>query len=379
MLARQGIRAAAVALGEDRIESGRLLLGLRPTVSDRPLGAVLAPPTPRIALPLVYERLFSDQALEAGGLMVPLQDELQEARSALDAAQSVAIIGVDAAAMSWICSAIERGLGPRRVKKITLSEPVTCTEVASWFEDDSDAIRLLIGFEWLFTLEPGGMAPLQRFVAGLSAMSSRAGWLLRATPHVWNHAGRVSGLSSVIGHELVVQPLSPDELAHAVLARHQMSGYAISVSRSDDIGWRLQHLLLRGQDLNARRQEAWFRTLHKASGGVVHDALLRWMASIEGIDDDSATLELGTVPRPPATRLEHLPDHTKLVLLQVARQGWINESLYMSLFSTTQGEAAARLGGLARDGLLTRHDDRYRFPSHLVASIHQTLAARGWL
>src|SRR5690606_1109530 len=67
-LAARGQDLVASTLGEERMEAARAALGL-PHRSERPDRVVFAAPQPSPALPAVYRRLFSDQALEAGDLL----------------------------------------------------------------------------------------------------------------------------------------------------------------------------------------------------------------------------------------------------------------------------------------------------------------------
>jgi hypothetical protein len=181
-----------------------------------------------------------------------------------------------------------------------------------------------------------------------------------------------------MGAVIHLHALTVSELEQAILARHAMSGYEVRFRGDDDIGWQLQHVLLRGSNRERRRQEAWFRTLHAASAGVLQDALRMWMASIVSVDDEAGVLEVGTVHRPPVQRLQELPDDQLLTLLQACWQGWITALQHATLFRGEPARSEAHLAHLEQVGLLVRTGDRYRVSPHLRGSLHRVLRRRGW-
>jgi len=373
------------ALGEDRVEGARQALGLPATLaSDRPLHAQLAAPRPHAALPVVYRRLFSDQALEAGDLLTGRQAEVQRLRTILTGSESgthrnVALIGAHEAGVSAVANAALRGADASTVRRIALSAPVSVSEVDEWLDEDGGAsVVVLSGLKWLFSMRPGGSEPLQRWVTRLIDESRERAWVVLAEESVWRYAIRIAPLDCVFEGPLAVGPLSVEDLSAALLARHEMSGYALDIEAGDDLAWQVQNFLLRGEDREARHQQAWFRTLHEASAGVMQDALRIWLASIRSVDDQTGTIRIGPVQRPPLARLKGLSDDVQLTLVQVLRQGWMSVELYALLFRVQPNVARARLGKLAHMGLLIRHDDIYHLAAHLRSPVFRVLQARGW-
>lgn len=373
------------ALGEARIEVARAFLGLPETpVWDRPLRVAFAPPEPVIHLPVVYRRLFSDQALEAGDLLTGRKDEVHRLRAALDAQggyRSAALVGADEIGMGALVNAVVRGVDAGALTRIEPERPVSVEEVGGWFEHvEEDGLVVVMGLAWLVQLRPGGFAPLERFVQGLIDDGGRSRWLVAVDRCVWSFLSRAVPLDTVFGAVVPLSPLGPEELAQAILSRHSMSGYAVDFQPRDDAAWPLEHLLMRGLDREQRGQAAWFRTLHSASDGVLHDALRLWMASIQEVDEQAALLRVGRVPRPPLSRIEKLPTDTLLILLQILRQGWMTPELLAGLFRTDLTHARAVLSGMAHQGLLRRDGtlERYRMVSHLRSPIERVIRARGW-
>jgi hypothetical protein len=231
---------------------------------------------------------------------------------------------------------------------------------------------------WLFQRRPGGFAPLQRLVEGILADCGRNAWIVVADGSVWSYATAASPLRDIVGGVVEIDALTADQLERAILSRHGMSGYGVEFHADDDLAWQLQNLLLRGEDRERRRREAWFRTLHAASAGVLGDALRLWMASIRVVDDDDERVVLGAVPRPPLTRLAQLPDEVLVTLLETTRQGWIDEDQHRFLFRTDIATARAHLAAMTQSGLLVDEVGVLRIAGHLRGPVHRVLAWRGW-
>jgi Kef-type K+ transport system membrane component KefB len=371
------------ALGPDRLADLRRALGLQDVGGADPS---LAPPSHRVELPIVYTRLFSDAAVEAGDLLTGRQTELAAAKATLlntapAALRSIALVGIDETSVRSVANAALRSIEPSVVHRIQLDEPTNREHLEEILNDPVPGQAVVLnGLQWCFELRPGGLEPLRTLARLMIEHAGTTSWILTADPTVWHVAVRAAPLGEAVGQVIMLRSLTPEELAFAILTRHAMSGYGLEFLPSDDIGLQLQLFLARGSEAEERTQAAWFRTLHHASGGVLHDALRLWKASIEQVDDDKGVMRLGNVPRPPISRLRDLEDPITLALLQALRQGWLSADVHASLFGTDCERAAATLASLAHRGLLTRSaSGRYEVARHLRAPIRQLLLDRGWV
>ncbi|MBX2796551.1 MAG: cation:proton antiporter [Myxococcales bacterium] len=386
-------RGLARALGEDRLLAVRTALGLPERGDERDLRSVLAPETSAVTVPLMYRRLFSPHALEAGDLLSGHSIEVDRVREALAPRQgyrSVALVGIDPQASLALMAAATRGsLSKREPIRWTPERPVTAAQVQSWFDElpPDGRVVVLNGLRWLFRRRPDGFAPLERLVELLVADGGHHAFVLVADQAVWAYCTRVSGIEQAVGTTVRLQRLDPVQLEQALLARHAMSGLGVVFEADDDLGWQLQHVLLRDEDVERRRRNAWFRTLHDASAGVLQDALRLWMAAIRKVDPQRSVIHIGAVPRPPLTRLAQLPEQDLLTLVEASRQGWIDVEQHTQLFRTTESFSRAHLAQLRHVGLLTpahSDDDEDAMPEllmvapHLRGPLHRVLTRRRW-
>lgn len=373
----------AIALGDERIAAIRHRLGLPEAVQGTD-PAAFAEPRTLARLPMVYRRLFSDHALEAGDLLTGREQEYASALQALrpdrhGMFRTVALVGQDAVGKRALANALVRGLGAGRVERRSPTEPVSADTVARWFGADPGGIVLIDRVEALYEMRPGGFAPLEQLIRGIVADGGQTAFVVLFDVATWCAASRATGLDAVFGQVVRMRALSPDELQASLVARHGMSGYELRIDATSDLAWQLQELVSRGDDPGDRNQRAWFKTLHAASGGNLADALRLWMASVVDVDEAHGEIHLGPVPSPPVSRLRRLAPDVLLTLRQVLLEGSATAAGHASAFRVTEMEAEAVLAGLAHAGLLEVQDGRYTVTGHLRTAVVGVLVARGWL
>lgn len=374
---RRGERWLREGVGLDRLALARHRLGL---IDGAPVpDEAFAPIRPQVALPAIYRRLFSPQAIEAGELAFGRPDAVEATADALSsgALRAGVVVGVhglgEAAAARAVAARYDGDVVWR-----TCDGPVTPAAIDAWFDTARDGqLTVLDGLHGLFEARPGGEVGLQRLVDRLVAEQGRTAWLLTASGPVWEYAREFAPLAAAFPAVLRLDPLTSGELAAALLGRHALTGYGLVFEAEGDVGWQLRYAVARGSNQD-RAREAWFATLHAASGGLLRDALGLWLASIRDVDEAAATVRLGPVPRLPVAAFERLSDDALLTLRQAARQGWTTASLHAAVFRVGEAEARAWLARLEHQGLLARAGDQWRVAPHVAGLLFRTLTARGW-
>ncbi len=381
-----GARALREAIGETRLDRWRARVGLPVRLAEEDIGEhTFELPEPAASIPMVYRRLFSAQALEAGDILTGRDEALRRAMNVLEGRtkallRTVAIVGPDGVGKSAFVNAVVRARRWPKVPELSLKEPGTIELVDALFEAGMEGHLIVVsGLHWLRSIRPGGFEPLRRFVAHVVQDGGKNAFLVRADSLAWAQSCQAAPLAEAFPEVVRLDPLEPEGLMAAVLARHTVSGYGLVFSQGVSAESRLEELVIQASAPLSRPQEAFFRALHAASGGLLRDALRLWLASVDEVDEAGDFVHLGPVPTPSIYALRRLGQDEVLTLYQVARQGWMDAPVLASLFRTDVNAAEARLGALAHVGILERKGAVWRIAVHLRGSIYRLLRERGYV
>jgi Kef-type K+ transport system membrane component KefB len=375
-------------IGEARLPEARRVLGLPEPITVLPdIRNALKARTDADKLPMVYRRLFTEHALQAGDLLTGREAELGHAyrvlspSTELNRARALVLVGRPGVGKSALISAIIRSLGDIRVRRIVLTSPTTEEEIVSWFHaPERGVLTVLDGLEYLYTLKPGGFAPLERFVECVLKNREKSSWLVSAASEVWSCASRAVSLQAAFPEVVDLAPASVEDLSSALLARHTLSGYQLRFEQSDSLAPWLRRTFSRRLDPEGWVKEEWFRTLHAITGGMIRDALRVWLESVRRVDDETGVVHLGPIPRPPLATIAQLPESALLTLRQTMRQGWISAEQHARVFATEKLDSEAELSRLLHWGVLEKgNGDRLRIALHLESAIYRVLASRKWV
>jgi len=390
---RELFRAVRRLVGEDRIDTGRRILGLPSGLERAPVDPeVFAPPrSPSDRVPLVYRRLFSPESLEAGDVLTGREEEIARGVSGLSGGLGapgrkdgtgprggvVALIGLDGVGKGAVASAIVRGARFKQPRRHRFAGPVAVDDLAEVFPTGTGQLVVVRGLHWLASARPGGLDPLRHFTERLVADGGRNAFLLQADAVVWTYLVGLSGLGDATGEVIHLAPLDRESLRAAVLARHRLSGLGLTFDPGSEGG--VEDALLRAAGRLRRPYDSYFRRLHAASGGLVRDALRLWLASIEHVDGKADLVQVGPVPDSALPALRALPEDALVPLYTIARSGWIDAATYAHLFRVDETRAAARLARLERWGLLQVKGGLFRITVHLRGALHRVFQERGWV
>ena len=377
-----------VAMGPRSLARVRALLGLRdPDAEARDHPTTFAPPVERVPIPTVYRRLFSDQGLEGGDLLAGRDADVERVRRTLTGrgspSRTVAVVGVAGIGNDAVINTLLRGLPEHAtVRRVRLDSCISAAEVEERIlapaRTSRGDITVIEGFHWLFTIRPGGFAPLRALVDGVIADRGHNGWLISTEHPVWSYAKRVQPLEDIFCERFDLGALSIEELRNTLLLRHAMSGYRLHFQRPPGhLGWWLQELITRKEAEEELHERHFFEQLHLATGGILSDALRLWLASVTGIGSSTDTITIGSLPEPTLEPLRKLPLDDLISLRQLARQGRITAEDHAQQFRTEPTWSASYLSRLEHKGLLHRVDECcYRLAPELAGAIHQVLRER---
>lgn len=340
-----------VAEGGRRVWEGIRALGAR---LQRLLGAIgLRPQPQRTAartentlasaadfirtLPVVYQRLFAFEPLTDPQLLAGRDDELGEveaswARWKAGGPGCLVVVtppGTGVTSFLNVAAARLADDAPHLVRRVlrerSRNEEGLSARIATWLgldaapsldhlaravagTPDGSTPRLLIleGMEHLHMRVPGGGELFRRFMTFVSRTEPRIFWILSMTSSAWQLARTRAPQMAGEMRQLILHPLSPDELRQAISSRHLRSGlplqYAEPRAMADALRTRARriHTSDRQQQLI---EKDYFERLHRASLGSIRLALFHWLRSADFSTVEGSLLVRPLEPISPPTEL----------------------------------------------------------------------------
>lgn len=369
-------------IGPAKLATWKQDLGLSTATQTRALTAMdfnLSPPNEKI--PVVYRRLFSDRALEAGDLLSGRQALFQQCLAHLTPApgrrlRSVGLIGQQGVGKRAVYAALLRKFA--KVITLDISGPCTAEEWKAFIEvDGKDILFVIPKLQWL--RNSGTANYISELTERIVSDNGKNAFLVVADSPNWGFFEQTSALSKAIAFYGHLSPLGVEDLSEALLTRHNMSGYQLSFPKSTGLPRIVTKLWPRIDSRNLQQEARWFENLHKYSNGVMQDAMLHWLNAIQRFQDKDDIIHLGPIGEMNLSAYPLLPEPLLLTLRYIMRLGWISVDEHAKAFRTSIADSRALLGRLCHFGLIEEDNDRYTVHDHHAGPIHNELQRRGWL
>lgn len=402
----EGIRSLARRFG-DLLST----LGFRPQPSgvSEQTGDTLASAAEFVrTLPVVYQRLFAFQPLTDPEFLAGRDDELAEVEAAWAGWKGggpgcLVVVTPPGAGVTSFLNVVSTRLAdeaPRSVRRSLRErcrhEKFLAGRIARWLgldganfldeleqmvaaSPDGSIPRLVIleGIEHLHMRAPGGGALFRRFMAFVSRTESRIFWVLSMTSSAWQLARTRAPEMAGETRQLVLQPLTANELREAITSRHLRSGlpleYAEPRAGADALRTRARriHTTDRQQQLIEKN---YFERLHRASLGSIRLALFHWLRSADFTTVEGSLLVRPLEPLSPPTDMLDLTQ--SFALKAILDHGTLSASEYCEVLRTTAGECAHTLRSLEENHFIERSqppDEGQRSPGEPSPEIRYRL------
>ena len=238
------------------------------------------------------------------------------------------------------------------------------------FWNTSGDKNILIGIHWLFR-DKNREASLHTFVRHVLA-NPKQSWLIVIDPYVWTMLSKRFLLSNFLTHTWSIPALSREELAEALLARHQLSGFEIQYPNVT-----LWDRLITVNDEDAKKR--FFSYLHQKSEGDVHEAILLWLSAIQSIQEDIGQLVMVHQKHNLSAVLHSLSVSQLMLMRQILLYGWIDVSLVQTFFCCPQEKAEAWISYLYKAELIYPKNNNWHLVPRVRFSLIAVLKERGWV
>lgn len=245
------------------------------------------------------------------------------------------------------------GLGPQG----------TFDEVALRLAEGPRRIVVVENGERLFKRAPGGHREAERFLLAMRRAAPRTMWVVLISEAGATLLESLIGLGEHFDATIDVGPMSADEIAAMILARHRLSGHALDLAgaRRGALERLVPALAARG-----RRDHAVLRQLHALSGGNPRQALTFWLAAATP-QGDGGRIVIGPLPRVRGSILAGLVVTEHLLLAALVQHGPLRPAQLAEVSGRPLAALEAELVRLRGRGILASSASD---PQALVISPH---------
>ncbi|MFT5365399.1 MAG: hypothetical protein ACI8V2_000336 [Candidatus Latescibacterota bacterium] len=369
--------------GVARVSVARLrtLLGIAPVAQQEVQTTIDEADLSTVALeklPPIYRRLFRMQPLQTDDFLVARADELNTVRQALERwenkrSSALALVGeVGTGKTTLLNCATPKLFHQHEVFRHAFEETVTSEvelarvlgatlgigETESLEEIKQHVINrerpciviLEHGHE-LFIRRIGGLEVVRAFLQLISATSQSVFWCLSMTESAWRYLDAVVEIAEYFPYVIETRNMHASELAQAVMARHDVSGFGLQFMPGDSPSV-LRRLKKRADKRGQQEilREIFFEHLADASKGNVQIALFYWLRSIKEIKDDTVFV---TELKPLRFAFLNTLNADKLFTLAAMLQhGTLTVGEHVSVFRSSKAMSQGLLETLAASNLI---------------------------
>jgi hypothetical protein len=389
-------------LGVARVEREAMIESLDRTRLDEEAGA---------RLPAIYRQLFAMDGVDGewDELLVPRERELAIVDRAFTRwqrqhAASAAVFGEKGSGKTTLLRMARQQLFPEHrfvtalLGSTVRSRAELTHQLAAMFElDDGDDLNSLIDAidtgeptvavledaHHLFERAIGGFDVVFDFLELLSRTRHRVFWILTMDGYAWEYLDRVLNIGQHFAFQVNTTNLEADKLERAIMARHEVSGYALRFEGREEPedmrSWR-PFRPRRQQGRLSRREEArqaFFRELNDIAEGNIFQGMFHWLRAITSVEKYTLVLE---PPRMMDTEvLEQMPLFDLHTIAAIVLHGGLSAEQHARVFQMNPASSTLHLAALADANLLFRFDDEYKINKVLYRPLVRLLRRRNIL
>jgi hypothetical protein len=366
-----------------------------------------------VRLPAIYQQLFAMDGVDVGWeeLLVPREKKLDVVGRAFNRwqrqhAASVAVFGEKGSGKTTLVRMARRQLFPEhRFVSAPLASTVRgpaelARQLAGLFEldehDDLDSladaiasgkpvVAVLEDAHHLFERTVGGFDVVFDFLDLLSRTRHRVFWILTMDGYAWEYLDRILGIGQHFAFQVNTTTLEADKLERAIMARHEVSGYALrfeaeEADEAEDRARAWRPFRRRQQGRLSRREEArraFFRELNEIAEGNIFQGMFYWLRAIASVEEYTLVL------RPPRMMdmefLEQMPLFDLHTIAAIVLHGGFSAEQHARVFQMNPASSTLHLAALADANLLFRFDDEYKINKVLYRPLVRLLRRRNLL
>lgn len=365
-----------------------------------------------VRLPAIYQQLFAMD--EADGewdeLLVPREDELDAIRRAFSRwerqhAASVAVFGEKGSGKTTLLRmarqqvfreyrVVDSLLGSTLLHQADLTRRLAAMfelddcgdldSLAAALDAGEPVVAVLEDAHHLFERTLGGFDVVTGFLDLMSRTRQKVFWVLTMDRYAWDYLDRILGIGQHFAFQVNTTTLEADKLERAIMARHEVSGYALRFEEEEEAAqeprpWRpFRRQRQQGRlSLREEARQAFFRELNEIAEGNIFQGMFHWLRAITAVEEYTLVL------RPPRMMdvefLEQMPLFDLHTIAAVILHGGLSAEQHARVFQMSPSGSALHLAALADANLLFRLGDDFKINKVLYRPLVRLLRRRNIL
>ena len=335
-------------------------------------------------LPVVYQRLFRQEALTDERFRTNREDEIASVAKAYSSwhegrFSSTVLIGEKGAGASTVLNFAlpdfdkKISIIRKRLKNNIFTEDELLQLISEIFETDapnieaavdsvnsesSKKIVILENFEELFLRTVNGFSALRKMFEIISVTHKNIFWIATCNTYAWNYLDRVLNISDYFSFIIKLRNMKDQEIESAIMKRHRVSGYNLHFLPAEEDSKSKNFKKLSEKEKQEFLTAKYFSLLNRNSNSNIALAQLLWLRSIKNLKEEE--LQISSLKDLDFSFIKNLDEKKLFTLMALILHEGLTIEEHSLVFNQSQGVSRLHLYGLADDGIITKNENIYK-------------------
>ena len=336
-------------------------------------------------MPIVYQRLFKQEALKDERFRINREDELATVARAYNNWQegrfsSTVLIGEKGAGASTVLNfALPEFDKSIPVVRKAVNENIFTIErlsglISEIFEDagsenldeavekvissSSKKIIILENFEEVFLRTVTGFTALKKMFEIISVTHKNIFWIVTCNTYSWHYLDKVLNISDYFSFIIKLQDLSDEEIEKTIMKRHSVSGYNLHFLPAEEDKKSKSFKKLTEKEQQEFLSKKYFSLLNKNSNSNLALAQLLWLRSIKNLKEEE--LQITSLKDLDFSFIKNLDEKKLFTLMSLILHEGLTIEEHSLVFNQSEEVSRLHLYGLADDGIVVVNRNVYK-------------------
>jgi hypothetical protein len=351
-------------------------------------------------LPLIYRRLYQIEPLKDLELFVGRENELDKFKLALQnwnqgRYATTVILGEKWSGLSTFLNyAIKEMKMPYSVIRLAATEnisteekffeffhgiyknekPVNLDQLVSLLNEGTKKLIVLEDLQNMYLRKVNGFIALQTLFELITRTNQNIFWVSTTTIYTWSYLSKTINISEFFSYNIEMENLTSEQMISIIWKRNRISGFNIQFEPSVDQAEDKKFSKLNHVDQQLMLKESFFEGLNEFAKSNVSLALIFWLLSTKGVDEN--TITIGSFNKPNLSFLKVLSMNKLHALHALILHDGLTCAQVSEVINITLTDAKLMLLAMIEDGIIFIRDDIFMVNSIVYRDTISLLKSR---